>query len=287
LTLYLHNWLDPNAAALGVNNRSAMSGLQDIQGYNPVQPARYVDYMTALNGHSQEYHGSYVFNEGFDSPLLNLLNARYLIVPADIPPGRPDLLHLSQRYPTVYADAQVRVLENAAALPRAWLVHRAQQTTTQQALDLLASGTVDPRQSALLESAPPSLAVPTNLNADRADVALDKPDRLRVQTTSTTASLLMLSEMYYPAWHAYVDGQRVPVYAADGALRGVPVPAGTHTVELRYESTMLRLGIVISLGAYLLLATLLLALWQRRRPRMTNSSTHHLRKRIPHTEGHD
>jgi uncharacterized membrane protein YfhO len=57
----------------------------------------------------------------------------------------------------------------------------------------------------------------------------------------------VLSEVYYPAWKAYVDGQPAPVYLADHLLRSVPVPEGEHTVELRYESWTLRVGIAISL----------------------------------------
>jgi uncharacterized membrane protein YfhO len=59
--------------------------------------------------------------------------------------------------------------------------------------------------------------------------------------------LLVLSEVYYPAWKAYVDGSPVPVHVADGLLRSVPVPEGEHAVELRYESWTLRAGMAISL----------------------------------------
>ena len=37
--------------------------------------------------------------------------------------------------------------------------------------------------------------------------------------------LLVLSEVYYPAWKAYVDDLPVPLLAANHALRAVPVPA--------------------------------------------------------------
>ncbi len=57
--------------------------LEDIQGYNPLQLQRYVDYIDALNGHRQEYHERDLFPAGLTSPLLDLLNLRYLIVPAD------------------------------------------------------------------------------------------------------------------------------------------------------------------------------------------------------------
>ena len=42
-------------------------------------------YIDALNGHRQEYHERDLFPAGLPSPLLDLLNLRYLIVPADAP----------------------------------------------------------------------------------------------------------------------------------------------------------------------------------------------------------
>ena len=36
------------------------------------------------------------------------------------------------------------------------------------------------------------------------------------------------------------------LYVADGLLRAAPVPPGQHTVELRFESAALALGIVVS-----------------------------------------
>jgi uncharacterized membrane protein YfhO len=44
-----------------------------------------------------------------------------------------------------------------------------------------------------------------------------------------------------------VDGEPARVYRADHLLRAVAIPAGRHTVEMRYESTALRTGIAVSL----------------------------------------
>jgi uncharacterized membrane protein YfhO len=67
-----------------------------------------------------------------------------------------------------------------------------------------------------------------------------------------------MSEIYYPAWKAYVDGQPVPLYVADGVLRAVAVPAGEHAVEMRFESDTLRVGMLVSGAAGVVLAVLLL-----------------------------
>jgi hypothetical protein len=156
------------------------------------------------------------------------------------------------------------VLENRDALPRAWIVHSAKQAAQTETLRLLSSGAVDPRRTALMEQSPPELARPDDASADRAVVTTYEADRIRLKTVTGASGLLMLSEAYYPAWKAYVDGQPVPLYAADHVLRAVPVPAGEHTVELRYESWSLRAGVAISLIAYLALIALTVAGVRRR-----------------------
>jgi hypothetical protein len=247
-----------------VHNRSVPLQLQDIQGYRPVRIKRYDEYMIALNGRDQEYREANVLAGGLESPLLDLLNVRYIVVPRATVDHRADLERLAESHPTAYADASVRVLRRQSALPRAWLVHDARQVRRGEALALIGSGAVDPARVALLEEAPPPLSRPPDPAADRARVELFEPGRIRVGTSTGAAGLLVLSEVYYPAWKAYVDGEPAPLYVADHALRAVRVPAGGHTVELRYESASLRLGIATSLLSYAL-ALAVAALWLYKR----------------------
>ena len=63
----------------------------------------------ALNGHPQNYHQTDVFDTGLDSPLLDVLNVRYVLVPAATAEDQ-----LAPRFgrslQAVYADENVRVL---------------------------------------------------------------------------------------------------------------------------------------------------------------------------------
>ncbi|HEX8967263.1 MAG TPA: hypothetical protein VF937_05235, partial [Chloroflexota bacterium] len=81
---YTLRWADRSITALEVNNRGLMTGLDDVQGYNPVHLARYDWLMSSLNGHDQNYHHADIFDSGFDSPLLDLLNVRYVLMPATL-----------------------------------------------------------------------------------------------------------------------------------------------------------------------------------------------------------
>ena len=158
----------------------------------------------------------------------------------------------------MYEDEKTKVLENREALPRAWIVHSAQQVGSEkEALDLLSTSQVDPKQTALLEEEPSEeLSQSDDASTDEAEVTEYEANQVQVRTSAEAPGLLVLSEVYYPSWKAYVDGRPAPVYVADGLLRSVAIPAGEHVVELRYESWTLRMGIAISVVACVALIAL-------------------------------
>lgn len=245
---------EPDTQRLETANRATLHGgdMQNVQGYNAVHLARYDRFLEALNGRPQNYHDADVFPAGLDSPLLDLLNVRYLVVPDEIDSGTPESL---KDLPVASESDNRRILENPEALPRAWIVHSARRTSPAKALELLSSGEVDPRDTALLQEEPPPLEEPDDLSGDRTRVTGYESNRIELSTATGARGLLVLSEVYYPGWKAYVDGERVPIQRADHLLRAVPIPAGEHTVELRYEPWTLRAGLAISTVA----ATALLA----------------------------
>lgn len=264
---YHIRFANPEARALEAENRASLRGgsMQSVQGYNATHLSRYDDYLTALNGRSQEYHDADIFPGGIDSTLLDLLNVRHIVVPANITAeSRKSLQELERELPTVYRDERVRIFENPDALPRAWIVHSARRAEPKDALDLLSSGEVDPRSTALLEEAPPGLRKPGDASGERASVTSYEPNRIELETDASARGLLVLSEVYYPAWNAYVDGEPARVYRANGLLRAVSIPEGEHTVELRYESRTLKIGTGISLLTALSLVGAVLVVRTRR-----------------------
>jgi hypothetical protein len=257
---------DSETHALEANGRPMLTGLHSVQGYNPTHIARYDQFMSTLNGDEQGYHFIDVYERGLDSPLLDLLNVRYIIVPTDPSQENPDgagqFEGFERTHPTIYEDDQSKVLENPNALPRAWIVHSARkEENPKEILRLLGSGEVDPKQEALLEEDPPQQMSqhPGGSSADQALVEEYGANSMKLKTSSGSAGLLVLSEVYYPAWKAYVDGEPAEVYATDQLLRSVPIPEGEHEVELRYESEALEAGIMISMVACAVLVVLAFA----------------------------
>ena len=76
--------------------------------------------------------------------------------------------------------------------------------------------------------------------------------------------LLVLSEIAYPGWHVWVDGNSQPVVPYDGLLRAVQLPAGEHQVLFTFRPASLVLGLI---GFSIAVAYLAIAAWMGRRGR--------------------
>jgi hypothetical protein len=64
-------------------------------------------------------------------------------------------------------------------------------------------------------------------------------DRVTVKVEpSSEPRFLVLNELYHPSWRAWVDGQSAQIYPTNLVMRGIMVPAGATTVELRFVPFM-------------------------------------------------
>jgi uncharacterized membrane protein YfhO len=60
------------------------------------------------------------------------------------------------------------------------------------------------------------------------------------------ASTLVVSENMYPGWSATVDGRAAAIGRADYTLIGVPLAAGSRTIDLVYRDPMTGTGVAIT-----------------------------------------
>jgi uncharacterized membrane protein YfhO len=82
-------------------------------------------------------------------------------------------------------------------------------------------------------------------------------DEVLVRVSSGQTGFVHLLEAYDPGWTATVDGKRAPIVPANGFAMAVPVPAGGHTVRLRYQTQGRAMGAGLSLLSFALLAALI------------------------------
>jgi hypothetical protein len=234
-----------------VPNASAYWFLENIHGYHAAKLRVYQDLMDVAG----KGGGSVIVN-----PFLwNLLNVRFVLTREPLQMEPLQLVFRSQQ-------TGVLVYENPAALPRAFFVDSVLVLPPLEILRRIDRGDFDPRRVAFVEEPLPEPIQPAGDGAS-AQVLVHKNEYIKLQVTATGRNFLVLSEIVYPpAWHATVDGKPVPIVKTNYAFRGIIVPPGTHTVELRYRSEAFERGRQMSLGLnVVVLAALLLGGWLERR----------------------
>jgi len=99
----------------------------------------------------------------------------------------------------------------------------------------------------LLSELPLILSATNNLS-DTAILLEYSENLIRISVAVSQPSVLLVNDLYYPAWKAFVDGKETKILRAFTSLRGIPVSAGQHKIELRYESNAFNIGWKITLG---------------------------------------
>jgi uncharacterized membrane protein YfhO len=105
------------------------------------------------------------------------------------------------------------------------------------------------------------------------DLTEVKPDYLVYESSSKTAQLAVFSEVYYPhGWNAYVNGELTEHIRVNYALRALPLPAGNHRVEFKFEPQVIKTGGTIALVSFVLLALIVAGgFWWSRKQEVSSS----------------
>jgi hypothetical protein len=195
--------------------------------------------------------------------IWQLLNVKYVIT------WRKELYAPSEIiYQEAAGDGVTYVHRLTQVAPRAWLVYHVQETDEAQALSQLDAFDFDPAQVALVPTGTSlTLQPPTGDTQARVEIVQRTPTSLALDVDAPADGLLVLSEVYFPGWRAVLDGQVTPILKTDAVLRGVPVGAGQHHLELTYRPLTFIWGAVISGLTLAVLALLGLGLWWRHKVR--------------------
>jgi hypothetical protein len=195
--------------------------------------------------------GWYYPLEKLDSPVLDVLNVRYVLTrAADIPrlAAIPKFRHIASLPGT-------EVFENTSVLPRFFFVHRVQRIASlTQAHELIEQRRVDLHETALSND-PIDLNPSKNTGGPSAiSVGRYEPAHIELQTRTSGPELLVLSETYYPGWQAWIDDRPVHIHQVDIGLLSVVVPAGTHQLRMEFRPVVLPVSLSVTLATAILLA---------------------------------
>lgn len=220
-----------------------------IGGYHAAKLRRYQDLidrhlsneMTALQQDIIRTQGSMDSVDADRFKVLNMLNTRWIVMPAQGGGTIP--------------------LENPYAMGNAWFVDDLKFVeSADEEIDAL--GTIDLRKEAVtdrkyapvLEKFQPGFK-PSPADSASTIVLTDyDSDFVTYAVDAKKEELAVFSEVYYPkGWQISIDGQPAEMIRANYTLRALPVPAGKHTVEFRFDPQSIKVTDGIAYTAFFIM----------------------------------
>ena len=226
--------MDPTLQLLG---RQIVHGVNEAQGYNPVQLRRYWTYTRAVaqRGGVDPRPRLTVFDDVLDADALDLLDVGYVATEADEPPG--DAFRRVSRGDgwTVWAVADpsppASFFASYVLLPSA---QANLEAVTDPAFEARRDLVVERRGiSAEVSHAPEQAADLRWIDASTAEIAIE-PD---------IHGYLLARVPYDDHWAAEVDGRDAPVFPGNYFLQVVEVRPGDRSVRLSYRDPWVLRGL--------------------------------------------
>ena len=209
-------------------NVSAYFGIETIEGYDPLILERYEELMAAVGRGKPDIAPPFGFNriitlESIDSPLLPMLNVRYILSLTDI--DRPF-------FRKVFQEGSTRVYEYTHAMPRAYIADTIFWVKTkQEAIQALFEAPKQANYFAVVESIQKPVESIHQSESGVVTIRSYSSSAISIEADVKQSSFLVLSESYSRLWRLRVDGLDTQIYRTNYGFMGAIVPAGIHRVE--------------------------------------------------------
>ncbi len=208
---------------------------KSIGGYHPAKLSIYQDLIEhqLYNIDMQQ-----VFFNSDSSPVLNMLNTKYLIMPTQ---------------------AGDSVITNEGNLGAAWFVKAARFEKDAPAV-MKALTNFSPRDTAVFFAADQGRVTVTPVDsAATIQLMANNNDEVIYQSNASTNGFAVFSEVFYDkGWKAYIDDKETPIIRTNYVLRGLQIPAGSHKIRFEFHPSSFYTGEKLALIAGIILVLLVL-----------------------------
>lgn len=157
----------------------------------------------------------------------------------------------------------ITVLRTRTTLPRALLVHDMEWAESfEDAIEMVRDEAFLLNEKVILEAVPDQqVQIPLGMGVgELVQISAYRPNEVVIRVEAHAPGILVLNDVFYPGWRAYLDDRRVRLYQANGLMRAVAVPPGRHWVRMTYRPRLIKNAARLSFGTLLLV--LILLLWR-------------------------
>jgi len=245
-----------NLASNTFNENETSYYHKSIGGYHAAKLRRYQELIDAYISPEMQKMMPAIAKAGGDMtkvngdslfPVLNMLNAKYFIVPLQA--------------------NQTVAIENPYVYGNAWFVDKVTYVkNANEELDAL--GKLNLRHEAVAEARFQSQLGESKNQDSTSIVKLTayEPNQLTYDVRSATGGIVVFSEIFYPEWTATVDGKPVEIGRVDYVLRALNVDKGHHKVVLTFDPKSVKQTETVAYLSYgVLLLVVLFAVYFKRK----------------------
>lgn len=245
-----------NLASNTFNENETSYYHKSIGGYHAAKLRRYQELIDAYISPEMQKMMPAIAKAGGDMtkvngdslfPVLNMLNAKYFIVPLQA--------------------NQTVAIENPYVYGNAWFVDKVTYVkNANEELDAL--GKLNLRHEAVADARFQSQLGESKSQDSTSIVKLTayEPNQLTYDVRSATGGIVVFSEIFYPEWTATVDGKSVEIGRVDYVLRALNVGKGHHKVVLTFDPKSVKQTETVAYLSYgVLLLVVLFAVYFKRK----------------------
>ena len=245
-----------NLASNTFNENETSYYHKSIGGYHAAKLRRYQELIDAYISPEMQKMMPAIAKAGGDMtkvngdslfPVLNMLNAKYFIVPLQA--------------------NQTVAIENPYVYGNAWFVDKVTYVkNANEELDAL--GKLNLRHEAVADARFQSQLGESKNQDSTSIVKLTayEPNQLTYDVRSATGGIVVFSEIFYPEWTATVDGKAVEIGRVDYVLRALNVDKGHHKVVLTFDPKSVKQTETVAYLSYgVLLLVVLFAVYFKRK----------------------
>jgi NADH:ubiquinone oxidoreductase subunit 3 (subunit A) len=138
----------------------------------------------------------------------------------------------------------LKVFSNPSAMPRVRLVHAAVAVANEEQVAVaIQDANTDLHRTVVLLGEAPTLD-----NCDGGSVQIEhyRATSVVLRSDSPCRAMVVLADVWFPGWKAYVDGRPARIWKAYNVVRGVVVDAGSHEVRMVYRPASVFIGAALA-----------------------------------------
>ncbi len=231
-------------------NISSVYQIEQVSGYDPLYLKSYGQLVASWDAAALRSSGSFnriVTPQNYNLPLTNFMNVKYLLSFDDIQ---------NDNLSKIFEEGQTKIYENKNVLPRTYFVEKVTKVENQnQELSQITSKNFDFS----------NLAVSREFQMEgkskgTANIIFYADQKLQIETKTQENLPLIISNVKYPGWNAFIDGRPTKLYEANFMFQSIIVPPGEHIILLSYMPksftygfylTALSVFVTICIGGFL------------------------------------